>query len=141
MAVRLRTVDFLPNMSIAPHAPALLSLLVIVHMLSPSPASLFHDADVVSAQTTAPAPAVYRSRDDHENDAAAERAQVQYRVAAASATAAPLAAAAMSQHAVYVGGDGVRLANTSAAPVRGPRDALFAPFTDLARHLSNEARG
>jgi hypothetical protein len=59
---------------------------------------------------------------------------------AAAAKGGPLVGAGLSQHAVYVGADGVRLVNTSAAPVRGPRDVLFAPFADLARHLDHEVR-
>ena len=65
--------------------------------------------------------------------------QVRHRVAAAVADR-PRVGAGLSQHAVYAGGDGVRLVNTSAAPVRGPRDALFTPFADLARHLDEEVR-
>jgi len=50
----------------------------------------------------------------------------------------PLVGAAISQHAAFVSSHGVRLVNTTSAPLKGPRSVLHAPFADLARHLRQE---
>ena len=63
--------------------------------------------------------------------------QVKHRVPS-TAVSGPIVGAAVSQHAAFVSSHGVRLVNTTAAPLRGPRSVLHAPFADLARHLSQE---
>ena len=65
--------------------------------------------------------------------------QVKHRVPATPARGS-LVGAALSQHAVFVGSDGVRLVNTTAAPFAGPRSVFHEPFSELARHLTVKVR-